>query len=177
VEVMDNELIMETATDFDDFVDAVAPEYQDFVYRISNTLTRYGYNIEVEESENAYTASFEQENQKILDFQISEKALFVKIYCNHLSEYSDFLASFPIEMLKEIAACDDCRRATGNPELKECCLDCKMCYDFFIGDKHFQKCRLKCFRFKVTGRNIPVLRVLIEQERMAIIKALRVVHK
>ncbi|MDR1565126.1 MAG: hypothetical protein LBS74_09230 [Oscillospiraceae bacterium] len=164
---MDDEILIEAATEFDDFVDAVAPEYQDFVDRVSNTLTKHGYNIKVEKNESAYTATFEQNNHKLLDLQLSNKVLFARIYGNHLNEYTDFLAAIPIDMIREIEECDNCRRITGHPEPRECCLECETGYKFFIGGRQFQKCRVQCFRFTVTGRNIPVLKVFIEREHMA----------
>jgi len=98
----------------------------------------------------------------MLNFLFRKSGLFVRIYADNFSRYTDFLNCLPEKMEKEIAKASVCKRlidpATCNPK-------CIMGYDFSIRDNRYQKCRYSCFQFAVNFESVPVLSEFIERER------------
>ena len=154
----------EISPQFDDFLSEVTPDYREFVANTHELLLRDNYRFKIESKASGLFVSYSHPKTKrsMLNFLFRKSGLFVRIYADIFSRYTDFLNSLPEKMEKEIGKASVCKRlidpASCNPK-------CIMGYDFSIRDNRYQKCRYSCFQFAVNFESVPVLSEFIERER------------
>lgn len=149
---------------FEDFLAEVKQDYEDFVTKIHEALVQDGYKVKIVSKVSGFLVSYSHSKTKrvILNFLFRRKGLLIRLYADNFNKYTDFLDRLPEKMEKEIEKAPVCKRLT-NPE--DCSPKCIMGYDFFIKDKHYQKCRYSCFQFEINPESIPVLSDFVENER------------
>ena len=149
---------------FDDFLSGVCEAHKKFVVSTNESLLGDSYKVKIESKASGMFISYSHPKTKrsVVNFLFRKTSLLVRLYADNFDKYIDFLNSLPEKMEKEIAKASVCKRLI-NPD--ECNPKCLKGYDFFIREKHYQKCRYNCFEFEVTGESIPILANFIESER------------
>jgi hypothetical protein len=151
---------------FEDFLANVSEDNKDFVKKVHESLTRDDYKINVESKASGFFASYSHLKTKrsIMNFLFRKKGLLVRIYGDNCGEYAYLLNKLPDNIVKQIDKTGVCKRLI-NPQ--DCNAKCVMGYDFYIGDKHYQKCRNSRFCLEVDSESIPFLTEMIENESKA----------
>lgn len=148
---------------FNDFMNAVALEYQDFVKSIHEYLLENGCKSTIELKKTGYFVSytFNKTKKSIVNFVFRKKGLIIRIYGENAYKYLEFLDTLPNEMVSSIKKAPVCKRLI-NPN--DCNSKCSMGYDFVIKDTHFQKCRYNCFMFDINNENNDYIKTFVEHE-------------
>lgn len=146
---------------FEQFILAVQQEYRGFVEDLHTRLLESGCKVNFEEKKNGFLASYKigKPPRAFLNFLFRKRGMFVRIYGENASKYSDFLSTLPSEMLKNIEDSGVCKRLVHNTCSPKCAG-----YDFLIGDLHFRKCKYGCFEFLATEENIPHIKDFVQHE-------------
>lgn len=146
---------------FENFIATVDCENKDFVNEIHNILTKRGCKLEVKEAKSGYLASYLLNKKTVANYVFRKKGLMIRIYANHIGEYTEFLDQLPGGMAKAVSAAPVCKRLI-NPE--DCNPKCSMGYDFLMGGYHLQKCRNNAFMFLVCEDNNPFIKSFVKKE-------------
>jgi len=148
---------------FEDFLNNVEPQYRDFVNEIHELLMKDNYKIKIEEKATGFFVSYEHPKTKrnILNFLFRKKGLFIRLYGENCNEYQDVLNELPQEIINQIDKAGVCKRII---DPQACNPRCSMGYDFYMIEKHYQKCRNSCFYLFVDLDSVPFLFKLIESE-------------
>ena len=159
-----NENDQEVMVQFEDFLSEVDENYKEFVTNIHESLLLNNYKFKIESKASGLFVSYSHPKTKrsMLNFLFRKNGLFVRIYADNVDKYVDFLNGLPEKMEKEIEKAPVCKRLI-NPD--DCNPKCITGYDFYVRDKHYQKCRYSCFQFAVNSDSILVLSDFIENER------------
>ena len=149
---------------FADFLMAVSDSNKDFVTQIHETLTQDGYKIKIEPKAIGFLIIYAHPKNKrsILNFVFRKSGMYIRLYGENCNKYADVLNRLPDSMVKQIEKSSMCKRFT---DPQACYPSCPAGYDFFIGEKHFQKCRLFCFLLLVDGESAPLLLEMVEREK------------
>ena len=153
---------------FEQFLEAVDVNYQEFVQNLHNYLTENNCKVTIEEKKSGFLASYKygKPPRAMANFLFRKAGMLVRIYGENIGEYNAFLNTLPPEMVKSIDGSGECKRLTQNMCSPKC-----SGYDFTIGSERFQKCRYNCFEFLVTDESIPFIKSFVENEissRMAV---------
>jgi hypothetical protein len=160
---------------FEDFLLSVSEEYKEFVTKAHEMLLNNNWKIKIESKASGLFASYShpKTRRSILNVLFRKKGLFVRIYGDNCGKYPEVLNSLPDKIVNQIEKAGVCKRlvdpASCNPK-------CVLGYDFYIGERHFQKCRNSCFYFEIDHESIPFLLELIESEvenRLAVLNVCR----
>jgi hypothetical protein len=149
---------------FEDFLAEVGAGQKEFVTEIDRALVDDGYKRKVESKASGFFVSYAHPKTRrgMLNFLFRKKGLFARIYPDCLHEYSGFLDTLPEAMEKEIEKSFVCKRLI---DPGDCNPKCITGYDFYIKDRHYQKCRYGCFQFGIDAESMPVIADFIEHER------------
>ena len=149
---------------FCDFLLDVHDDYKDFVTTVNEMLEKNNYKIKIESKASGFLVSYSHVKTKksILNFAFRKQGLFTRIYGTHCNNYADLLNRLPQNMVDQIDKSGNCSRML---DPQACNSRCAMGYDFYIRDKHYQKCRIVCFFLHVNHESIPYLLEIIEREQ------------
>jgi len=151
---------------FDDFLIVVNNEYRDFVTSVHKILIESGYKpkIELTKKNGLQLYYFQPEIKSttgiIMYFLFRDEKLMIRFYASNYAKYPEVLNGLPEIIIKQINNSDECKKLI-NPD--KCWTGC-MGYDFYIGEKHYQKCLVNCFFLNVDFESIPFLIELIKNE-------------
>ena len=150
---------------FSDFLVDVSDDCKDFAAAIHEMLTGDNYKLKIESKASGFLVTYAHPKTKksILNFVFRKKGLYIRLYGEHHSSYHDVLNRLPESMVSEIEKSGVCKRLV---DPQACNSRCPMGYDFTIGDKHFQKCRLSCFMLHVNNESIPLLLEMVGREKI-----------
>ena len=148
---------------FEDFLLNVEDVYKDFVDNINQKLLKKNYISKIESKASGFFVSYSHPKTKrgILNLLFRKKGLLVRIYGDNCNKYSDLLNKLPENIINQIEKAGVCKRLI-NPE--SCNQKCPMGYDFYIGKKHYQKCRNSCFYLEFDTESIPFIVKIIDKE-------------
>jgi hypothetical protein len=147
---------------FEDFLANVREEDKNFVNEVHGTLLRDRYKAKIEHKANGFFVSYSHPKTKrvILNFLFRKKGLMIRLYADNCNKYSDVFDRMPKKIVDQIEKARNCKRLI-DPE--DCSPRCLLGYDFYIGEKHYQKCRGH-FILLVDRESIPTLLELIVSE-------------
>jgi len=147
---------------FDDFIISVEPQYQGFARSVNDYLLQNGCKLKLAVAKNGFVVSYQHVAKKrvLMNFVFRKKHLVVRIYCDHIGEYSDFLETLPENMKTTIRKSPSCKRFADPPTCNSKCGG----YVFCLGGTQYQKCRYSCFLIAVNDESIPSITALIEKE-------------
>ena len=77
-----------------------------------------------------------------------------------LNYYQELLHQLPESLVSQIDTSEECVKFS-KPD--KCWKSCKG-YEFYIGEKSYQKCMVNCFEFIVNGSDMSSLQELVEAE-------------
>lgn len=148
---------------FEEFLSEVEPDYKAFAAKIHEAMLRDGYKVKIESKASGYFVSYSHPKTKrsILNFLFRKKGLFVRIYADNFSKYSDFINDLPEKMEREISKAPNCKRLI-DPD--DCNPKCIKGYDFFMRDNQYKKCRYACFQLEVNAQSVPAITEFVENE-------------
>jgi len=146
---------------FEQFLEAVDANYQEFAKDLNNYLLDNGCKVTVEEKKSGFLASYKygKPPRAMTNFLFRKAGMFVRIYGENIGEYSNFLNTLPPEMVQSIDSAGECGRLVNNTCSPKC-----SGYDFAIEGTRFQKCRYNCFEFLVTDESVPYIKAFVENE-------------
>jgi len=132
---------------FEEIQLAASPDEQAYAQELHSYLTDNGCKSTFEKKKTSLLGSYKygKPPKTVINLLLRKDGLYVRIYGEHIHQYTDFLQSMTSEMVEAIAKRGDCGRLTENG----CSTKCKG-YDFTIGENRYQKCRYNCFEFLVT---------------------------
>jgi len=146
---------------FEDFLVGVPDEYKGFVTTV-HELLQGDYKGRIQTTKNGLSLSYAMpKTQRILGFSFRDSDLMVHINAENHAKYPDVLHSLPQVIVSQIDEASYCKKFD---DLQKCWSTCEPGYDFYIGEKHFQKCRYYCFKLKVDAESIPFLLEIIKSE-------------
>jgi len=148
---------------FSDFLLEVPDSNKDFVLTINKMMEDANYKIKLEQKANGFLVSYSEPKTKksILNFVFRKNGMYIRIYGNHCNTYADLLNRLPENIVRQIDKSGDCSRML---DPQKCNSRCALGYDFYIGSKRYQKCRLVCFFLYVDTESIPYLQEIVEKE-------------
>ncbi|WP_339320293.1 hypothetical protein [Paenibacillus sp. FSL R10-2734] len=85
----------------------------------------------------------------------------LRIYPEHISQYTEFLCALPNEIKKEIKKSSVCKRLINS---NDCNPKCVMGYDFFMDNEHYQKCRYMAFMPTLSEESNQYIKSFLEHE-------------
>ena len=155
--------MVKTEYQFEDFLANVSDECKDFVKQVHEMLSQDNYTVKIEQKASGFFVSYLQPKNKrsILNFLFRKKGLLIGIYGDNCNKYAELLDKLPENMVKQIDKGGVCKRLI---DPTTCNSRCVMGYDFYVSDKHYQKCRNSCFYFGVDLEGIPLLIDIIKSE-------------
>ena len=147
---------------FEDFLIDVEPRYQGFVREIHGYMLQNGCKFKLAAAKNGYVASYPHVRSKlvVINFVFRKTGLVIRIYGDHVGQYTWFMESLPEEMKKAIIKAPQCKRFLNPPRCNSKCGG----NVFTLDDTQYQKCRYNCFMFPINEVNIPPVRGFIERE-------------
>jgi len=140
---------------FEDFLQSVAPEYQEFAAGIHASIMAAGCKIKIESKASGFFVSYANPKTKrsMLNFLFRKKGLLVRMYPGDIGRCAALLDSLPESMIKELDKAQICKRLA---QTADCSSRCVMGYDFLVRGNRYQICRY-CLQFAVTPESAPVL--------------------
>ena len=154
---------------FEDFLIIIKDEYKSFVTTVHELMLQDGCRpkIEITKSNGFQLAYFQPKVKsvagRILILYFHHEELTVRIHIENHTKYPKLLNDLPEQAVHQVDKASDCVKF-ANPE--KCWQGCKG-YDFYIGEKHYQKCIVNCLQVKIDSESIPVLLELIKSESKA----------
>jgi len=154
---------------FEDFLIIVKDKYKGFVTAVHELMLQDGCRpkIEITKSNGFQLAYFQPKVKsvagRILILYFHNEELTVRIHIENHTKYSELLNDLPEQVVHQVDKASDCVKF-ANPE--KCWQGCRG-YDFYIGEKHYQKCIVNCLQVKIDLESIPVLLELIKSESKA----------
>lgn len=152
---------------FDDFLGTVDDQNKDFVISLNDYLTQGNCKCDVKAAKSGYVVSYVMKGNKrtLANFVCRKSGIKIRIYADHIIEYTDFLSTFPDKLKKEIKKASVCKRLI-NPN--DCNPKCKMGFDFLIDGERHQKCRYMAFMPTLNKENNPYIKAFLEHELKAL---------
>lgn len=134
-----------------------------YVQEINDLLLAHNCKCEVKPSARAYTVSYIRgDTKKVLaNFVIRKTGVKMRIYAEHVGQYSEFLNTLPETMMKEIKKASVCKRLL-NPE--NCNSKCSMGYQFIMDGEEYKLCRYSAFMPTVNEENLPYILGFLQKE-------------
>jgi len=147
---------------FEDFLMTVTDQYKAFVTTVHEML-QDAYKARIQSTKNGLSLSYSQPKTtwRLLGFSVRDKVLIVHVNTEHYAKYPDLLNDLPERIVNHIDQSPTCKKLI-DPE--KCWTTCEPGYDFYIGEKQYQKCRYSCFKLHVDTESIPFFLALIENE-------------
>lgn len=149
---------------FQDFQDSLDAETQKFAGSLHDELTELGCKVEVKSAKSGFVVSYSLNKKTIANYVFRKKGPAVRIYTNHIAQYTDILDTLPDAMVQAIRNAPVCKRLV-NPDA--CNPKCAMGYDFILKGERLQRCRNNAFMFLLTEENRPFARELLLHEAKA----------
>jgi hypothetical protein len=146
-----------------EFLLIVDDHYQNFIVEINDFLTRSNCKCVIKDAKSGLTVPYVlNSNRRTLATFVSRKTgIKLRIFPEHISQYTDFLNTLPDKMKKEIKKSSVCKRLI---DPNDCNPKCVMGYDFFIDNEHYQKCRYMAFLPTLSDENNPYIKAFLEKE-------------
>ncbi|MCL2350838.1 MAG: hypothetical protein FWC67_05095 [Defluviitaleaceae bacterium] len=152
---------------FEDFILAVTDEHKDFVRAVHGIMMQDGHKARVQDAKNgSLKLTYSKPKIKSTSGNIAiflfedDGRLAVRIYGKNHKSYPDALNGLPPHMEAQIDARPDCKKFV---DPSKCWTGCRG-YDFYIGEKLYQKCMTVCFQFVVDFESKEGLMSLVESE-------------
>ena len=152
---------------FDDFLETVDDQNREFVIGINDYLAQSNCKCEVKSAKSGYVISYISKSNKrtLANFVCRKTGIKIRIYADHIIEYTDFLDNLPDKMKKEIKKASVCKRFV---DPNDCNPKCIKGYDFLIDGERHQKCRYMAFMPTLNKENNPYIKAFLENELKAI---------
>jgi hypothetical protein len=123
---------------FQEFLSAVAPEYQAFVEKMNDKLIEQGCDLVIKEAKSGYTASYQLEKKTIMNWVFRKAGVLARIYGDNVGKYEDIVASLPDDMQKKMITSRDCKRLI---DPNECSSTCVKGFVYSLNGDTYKKCR------------------------------------
>lgn len=148
---------------FEAFLQTVDERYREFVEQLDEYLTQSHCKSEVKMAKSGYVVSYILcDTQKTLaNFVCRKSGMKLRIYPEHLAQYTEFLDTLPVKMKKEIQKASVCKRLL---DPTACNPKCAMGYVFTLDGQEYQKCRYMAFMPTLNEENNPYIRQFLERE-------------
>jgi len=152
---------------FSEYLDTVEKQYQDIVAEINEYLVGNGCKCEIKSAKSGFVVSYIYGASKrtVASFVSRKTGMKIRIYPEHITQYDDFLDTFPQKMKQEIKKSSVCKRLI-NPE--ECNPKCIKGYDFIMDNERYQKCRYMAFMPTLNEENNPFVKCFLQKEISAL---------
>lgn len=148
-------------TGFDEFLATVDGEHREWVELLHRELGNRGCTLTVKSAKSGYVVSYLCHKKTIANYIFRKKGMFVRIYANHVNQYSEFMDTLPDGMIEVIREAPVCKRLV-NPA--DCNPKCAMGYDFILRGERLQKCRISAFQFLVCDQDKPFIQAFLLRE-------------
>ncbi len=150
------------AITFEDFLTAVPAEHTEFVKELYAYLFENNCQTTVKQARSGYMVSCSGPDGKALFNYIFRKTgMMIRIYADHISQYPALPGTFPASMMPFMEKASVCKRMI---DPAACNQRCRMGYDYYIGEKRFQKCRNSAFQFPLNSEYYPCLQEMVKKE-------------
>ena len=149
---------------YEDFLFDVHPAHQGMVNELNDELMKRGCVRKIEMAKSGYLVSYSDGKRALLNYVFRKSGLVMRIYADHLAEYSELLPALPEAMRKKIAKAPACRRLL---DPAKCNQRCPLGYTFELDGELHKKCRYNCFLLPVDDVSAPHLRELVGRELAA----------
>jgi len=155
-----------TKYQLEDFLAAVNDGYKNYVTTIHEMLLQRGYKLKVQTTKSyGLHVSYSDPKIKVVKgiiayLLIRDEKLTIRINADNLAEYPDVLNRLPQNMVSQLDNANECIKMKDPQKCWQGCIG----YDFYIGEKHYQKCVVNCFVLDVNSESFPFLLELIERE-------------
>lgn len=154
---------MDKKNNYDEFLSAVNPDYQNWVNQMHEFLLKNGCKEEIKPSKSGYLVTYtdKKTNKALFNYVFRKSGLMIRIYGNYANHYVDFIDELPNGMKKSIEKASACKRLI-NPNT--CNSRCAMGYDFIMNGERQQKCRNSSFMFSINDENNLYIKSFVEHE-------------
>lgn len=147
---------------FSDFLKLAGPEHEEFINSLHEYVTEKNAVCNIKESKSGYVVSYvDSSKATVANYVFRKKGPMLRIYADNVGLYMDFLDTMPVSMKETIENSGPCKRMI-DPDA--CNPRCKLGFDFFMDNKHHQKCRNGGFMFFLNDETKPYLRTIMEKE-------------
>lgn len=133
---------------FQEFLSAVAPEYQAFAEKLNDKLIEQGCDLVIKEAKSGYTASYQLEKKTVMNWVFRKAGVLARVYGDNVSKYEDIIASLPADMQKKMIISRDCKRLI-DPD--ECSPTCVKGFVYTLNGNTHKKCRNDGMFFLLTN--------------------------
>lgn len=123
---------------FQEFLSAVAPEYQAFVEELNDKLTTQGCDLVIKEAKSGYTASYQLEKKTVMNWVFRKAGVLARVYGDNVGKYEDIVDSLPADMQKKMITSRDCKRLI---DPNECSPTCVKGFVYSLNRNTHKKCR------------------------------------
>ena len=147
---------------YDEFLETTGAS-RNLVEDINNFLLDSNCKREIKTAKSGFTVSylFRDTKRTLATFVCRKTGIKIRIFPQHLNEYTGFLDTLPAKMKKEIAKASVCKRLV-NPN--DCNPKCVMGYDFIMDKERYQKCRYMAFMPSITEESTPYIKKFLQNE-------------
>ncbi len=151
---------------FDDFITNSGSTHIQFYREINEILIENGYVTKVELKKTGYALSYIQKTTKktLLNYVNRKKGTLIRIYGNHVDQYSQKIAELPECMVNELKKGHNCKRMIN---ANACNSKCQMGINIAIEGEIYGKCRFAALFFLIESEKYEVLKELITFEMEA----------
>jgi len=146
---------------FEDFLMEAEPSNLDFILELHDYLLQNGCDVKIQAAKSGYVVSYSHSKKVIANYVFRKKGLIIRIYGDHVGEYSEFLGSLPDEMAESIEKAPVCRRLV---DPLKCNSRCPMGYAFTLRGTPYQKRRYGSFMFLVDDNSSSYIKAFLENE-------------
>jgi len=146
---------------FEQLLLAAAPDEQAYAQELHNYMLENGCKATFEEKKTSLLGSYKfgKPPKTVINLLLKKDGLHVRIYGEHIQQYTGFLQCMTTSMVAAIQKRGDCARLTHGG----CSTKCKG-YDFTIEEERYQKCRYNCFEFLVTEESGSCIMSFVKHE-------------
>lgn len=148
---------------FNLFLETVDENNKVFVSELNQFLIDNGCYSDIKSAKSGFVVSYLRNDSKktLATFVFRKTGIKLRVYADHIGEYSQLLNELPDKMIKEIKKSSVCKRLL-NPN--DCNPKCKMGMTFSLDGETYQKCRYMAFMPTLTDENNPWIKKLLENE-------------
>lgn len=150
------------------FLDTADSQYKDFIRQVNVFLLQNNCKYNVKLAKSGYTVSYVNHYNKrtIATFITRKSGMKLRLFPEHINQYTTFLDTLPENMKKEIKKASVCKRLV-NPDA--CNSRCVKGYEFVMDKEFYQKCRYSAFQHAISDENNPFMIAILEKEIKACI--------
>ncbi|MCL2854330.1 MAG: hypothetical protein FWE21_01770 [Defluviitaleaceae bacterium] len=150
--------------DYNDFFINVSDDFKDLVSTVDEMVRQASFiNIKVTSSKtDPFKVAYSQPKTRrgIVNFYLRKRSFKMAVFAKNCSKYPSVINGLPAGMVNKLDKASNCQHLLNPGSCMEKCSG----YDFYIGEKHYQKCRFGSFQFDVDAESVPFLLKMLESE-------------